>query len=60
MHCEITGGNLFPLLCKLTEGVKLSSDDMINIVIETNDGQIDLDQRIKKQDEWVARVGLIK
>ena len=37
----------------------MSSDNMKNIVLDTSDDWIVLDQRIKTKDGWVAGVGFI-
>ena len=37
----------------------MSSDGMKNVVLDTSDSQILLDQRIKTRDGWVAEVNFI-
>ena len=57
--CPTAGANLFSLTCKLSQGNKISSDQLNNIVINTPSGNIILDHRIKTHDGWVARVDFL-
>ena len=47
------GVNLFSLMCKLSQGNKISSNETNNTVINTPSGDIVLDRRIKACDGWV-------
>ena len=54
------GANLFSLTCKLLQGNKILSYYLINIVINTPNGNIILDRQIKTRDGWVARVNFMQ
>ena len=54
--CPLAGANLFSLMCKLSQGNKISSNASNNIVINTRNGDIILDHQIKTNDGWVTRV----
>ena len=57
-YYERAGVNLFSSTCKLLKGSKLCSNDINNIVLDTANGDIVLDYKIKIRDGWVARVEL--
>ena len=50
---------MFLLTCKLSQGAKMSSNSMKNVVLDMRDGLIELDQRLKTRDGWVAKVDFI-
>ena len=47
------------MTCKLSQGVKMSNDGMKNIALDTSDGWIVPDQRIKTIDGWVDGVNFL-
>ena len=49
-YCKKSRVNLFSLSCKVSQGSKMSSDSMKNMVFDTRDGWIVLDQRSKERD----------
>ena len=54
--CPKAGANLFSLTCELLQENEISSDHSNNIGINTPNGDITLDCRIKTHDSWDARV----
>ena len=58
-YCEKARANLFSLTCKLLQGAKMSSYSMKDIGLDTSEGQIILDQRIKIRDGWATGVNFI-
>ena len=54
--CPKAGAILFFLMCKLSQGNKISSDHQSNIVVSSTSGNIILDDWIKTCDGWVAKV----
>ena len=58
--CPMAGANLFSLMCKLSQGNKISSDHFNNIVINTPSGNIVSDHQIKTRDGWVTRVNFLQ
>ena len=43
-------------MCKSSQGAKISSDSMKNMVLGTSNGQIVPNKRIKTRDGWVGWV----
>ena len=52
--------NLFSLTCEHGQGAKMASDSMKIIVLDSSDGLIVQDQRIKTRDGWVAGVDFVQ
>ena len=61
MPCEVLHeeANLFYFTCKLLQGTKLSSDHKSNIIMDTLNSKIEMNQKIITRDGSVARVDLI-
>ena len=57
--CPLVGVNLVCLMCKISQGNKISSDKTNNIIVNTPSGNIVLDHQIKTHDGWVAGVDFL-
>ena len=57
--CPKAGANLFSLMCELSKGNKISSDNQNNIAVNTLTGDIILDCQVKTHDGWVAGVNFL-
>ena len=58
-YYEIAIANLFSVTCELFQELKMSSDSIMNIVLDNSDDWIVWDQAIKTRDRWVAGVDVI-
>ena len=54
-YCKQAGTNLSCLICELVQGSKLYRDENNNIILDTVNGKIVLDCKIKTIDGWIAR-----
>ena len=56
----VAGVNLPSLTCKFSQGNKIKSDHMNNIMIQSSDGGFVIHHQIKTCDRWVTGVGFKK